>query len=363
MAPVIFALRSDLPEHDVEICSTGQHREMLRDVFAFFSLRPDVDLRVMRRRQGLSALSSSLMRKFSKYLRRSRPDLVIVHGDTSSSFAAAVCSFYAGIPVVHVEAGLRTGDKQQPFPEEFNRRAIAAVAEIHFAPTELAHNNLIREGAKPERAHVVGNTIVDAVGVVNRVLASESPSHLEEKTALYAGHFFSPWTDDYVLVTVHRRENFGKPLERVIRALKKIAADFPGLKLVVMVHPNPMVARPLRRELAGVRNVILMKPLSYLDFARLIKFSKLVITDSGGVQEECVSFGKPLLVLREKSERPEGVTLGLAELVGTDDETIISRASDLLTRDSHTLSAQNPYGDGLASIRIAKIIGDYLEER
>jgi UDP-N-acetylglucosamine 2-epimerase (non-hydrolysing) len=289
--------------------------------------------------------------------------LVVVHGDTSSSFAAAVCSFYAGIPVVHVEAGLRTGDNQQPFPEEFNRRAIAAVAAIHFAPTELAHDNLLREGAKPEHTHVVGNTIVDAVGIVNRVLTGENPSDQGEREPVRAGSGFSPLADDYLLVTVHRRENFGKPLERIICALKKIAADFPGLKVVVLVHPNPMVAIPLRKELAAVHNVVLMKPLSYLDFARLIKFSKLVITDSGGVQEECVSFGTPLLILREKSERPEGIALGLAELVGTDDEVIVARASDLLSRQSHTVPAQNPYGDGLASVRIAEIIGGYLEER
>lgn len=361
MIPVIRQLEKKVADWELEVCSTGQHREMLAEIFEFFAIQPDVELNVMREDQSLAMLSEILVKKFDQYLQSSRPDFVFVHGDTSTSFFAALCAFYAGIPVGHVEAGLRTHAKGSPFPEEFNRRAIAAVADLHFAPTQLAWDNLIREGVAPETAFVVGNTIVDAVEMMIPLL--EMPSNTSGATILPGDSPQSTLliSDRFVVVTVHRRENFGAPLVRVLDAVKKIALSSPETKILVMLHPNPNVAQPVKQELGHLRNVILSNPLPYLDFTRILKFTQFVITDSGGIQEECLSFGKPVLVLREKTERPEGVDLGIAQLVGSNTGVIFSRALELLKAEVKESVAVSPYGDGRASERIVSVTRDFLD--
>ena len=358
MAPVVLALQDDPSNHDVRVCSTGQHREVLSDVMEFFSMLPDRDLRVMKRGQSLTTLTSTLLSRFSSYLAETKPDLVLVHGDTTSSFVSAMCSFYAGIPVGHVEAGLRTGDHKQPFPEEFNRKSISALTDLHFAPTRLAHENLIREGHNPDLVHLVGNTIVDSVNIVRRVLEKEPVSESAEELS-------SPWLSrsglssigDYVLVTVHRRENHGEPLRRVMRSLRKLASAESTLSIAFVVHPNPELIQVVERELGGISNIHLLSPLGYLDFSRLLMFARLVITDSGGVQEECASFGRQVLVVREKSERPEGLDLGIARLVGTDETLIFNEAQAILHRPPAKFQGESPYGDGNAAARIVEIVG------
>ena len=335
MAPVAAALRARPERFRLVVCATGQHREMLDQMHRDLDLAPDLDLALMRPRQGLNELAGRAFTALDGVLDRVRPDWVLVQGDTTSAMVAALAAFHRRVRVGHVEAGLRTGDLHQPFPEEANRRLVDLVADALFAPTEPARDRLLAEGARPETVHLTGNTVVDAL------------------TRLWGGRPVERRPE--VLVTVHRRESFGAPLESILAALCELAGRFPDLRWILPVHPNPEVAVPVRQRLAGVANVELCEPLSYPDLVAVLARCRLVLTDSGGIQEEAPTFGKPVLVLRDKTERPEGVAAGVARVVGTATREVVAAASRLLTDPAaYAAMAQgfNPYGDGHAAERI-----------
>jgi len=356
LAPVARALR-EAPDLAPHACVTAQHRSMLDQVLADFSLAPDVDLDLMHPDQSLAAFAARALAGLDAYLRDHRPDLVLVQGDTTTVFCAAQAAFYLGIPVGHVEAGLRTGDLRAPFPEEANRVLTSRLADLHFAPTATARDNLLREGLPPERVHVTGNTVIDALHMaVDRVRRAPpdvpglAPEDLEGDRPL-------------VLVTGHRRENFGAGFESVCRALSRLADGFPDHFFVYPVHLNPRVQEPVRRLLGTHDNFRLIDPVPYLPFVRLLDRCRLVVTDSGGVQEEAPGLGRPVLVTRDKTERPEAVEAGTVRLVGTDEETVFAEAARLLTDEdarADMARAVSPYGDGAAAGRIAGICRDYL---
>jgi len=342
MAPVIAALRRRPEAFAVAVCATGQHREMTDQVEELFGLRPDLDLGLMRPDQTLNGLAARALEALDGVLTARRPDWLLVQGDTTTAMTAALAAFHRGVRVGHVEAGLRTGDLARPFPEEANRRVIDLLAAALFAPTGRARAALLAEGSDPARVHVVGNTVIDAL----RCLA---PGEAETAAA----------ERPEVLVTVHRRESFGPPLRRIFVALRRLAVAFPAVHWVYPVHPNPNVRGPAREILAGLPNLELCAPLGYRELVRRLARCRFVLTDSGGLQEEAPTFGKPVLVLRETTERPEGVEAGVARLVGTDAERIFAESSRLLTDDDAWLGmarAVNPYGDGHAAGRIAAIL-------
>jgi UDP-N-acetylglucosamine 2-epimerase (non-hydrolysing) len=353
MAPVVIALaESRLLEH--RVCATSQHREMLRSVLDLFSLKPDYDLDVMRPGQDLSALSARLFSSLSNVLSDYRPDLVMVHGDTTSAFVAAMSAFYSHIPVAHVEAGLRTRDKYAPFPEEVNRQFIDRLADYLFVPTAGARANLAAEGIDDAHVFLTGNTIVDAVTRIvgmNAAAATALPAQL----AGLGGRF--------ILVTGHRRENFGEGFESICEALREIAAAHPAVQVVYPVHLNPHVQEPVRRILGGAPNIMLTDPLDYGQFVTLMSRCDFLISDSGGVQEEACVLKKPVLLMREVTERPEAVEAGFVKLVGTDKVRIVEGANGLL-RDpalhAAMTSGANPYGDGTASAKIVRILEEGL---
>jgi UDP-N-acetylglucosamine 2-epimerase (non-hydrolysing) len=348
---LILRLRADAARFAVKIAVTAQHREMLDQVLSVFSVVPDYDLDLMRPGQTLAGLTSRILDALDPLLQREPPDFVIVQGDTTTTMAGALAAFYRRIPVAHVEAGLRTGDLSQPFPEEMNRVLTGRLASLHFAPTSRAASALAAEGVAPERIAVTGNTGIDAV--------------LHVKRELEAGRIAScswPWLDPsrrLLLVTGHRRENFGPGFERILKALAALASR-DDIQIVYPVHRNPNVTEPAFRLLAGLSNVVLLDPLPYTPFVDLMRRSYLIITDSGGIQEEAPSLGKPVLVLREKTERPEAVEAGTVRLVGTDPQRIQEQAN-LLLDDQEEYSAMarvhNPYGDGKACERIARVLG------
>lgn len=347
LAPVLRALKMRPTEFTPIICSTGQHREMLDPVFELFGIVPDVDLRVMTHNQDLAGLTAQVLAGIDGVLARERPDIVLVQGDTTSVFVGALAAFYRHIPVGHVEAGLRTWNRRAPFPEEVNRTLVGHLADIHFAPTERARQNLLREGIRPETIHVTGNTGIDALlDVASR---PEAPG----------GYPWSAHTGPLVTITAHRRESFGDGFSRICQALLRLAQARRNTLFVYPVHRNPNVKGPVERELAGVPNLMLIEPMPYLPFCHLLKRSTLILTDSGGIQEEAPSLGKPVLVLRDTTERPEAVEAGTALLVGTDVERIVSQTTRLLDspeeRERMT-GVANPFGDGRASIRIADLL-------
>lgn len=339
MAPVVARLRRESSRFLVTLCATAQHRELLDQVLELFALSPDIDLDLMRPDQSPNEVASRAFGAMDRVLSELNPDWLLVQGDTSTAMCAAVAAFHRQIRIGHVEAGLRTGDLGAPFPEEMNRRVVDLVAGAAFAPTERAAATLAREGLPTERIHLTGNTIVDAL----LEITSREAAVPEE---------------DLVLITAHRRESFGEPLARVVRAIGRLARSFPRTRFVHVVHPNPNVLAAAAQH-AGYSNVELSSPLSYRSLVRLMRRSRLILTDSGGIQEEAPTFGKPVLVLREKTERPEGIEAGVARLVGTDEERIVSEASRLLSdeeaRRAMTAGA-NPYGDGHASDRIADVL-------
>jgi UDP-N-acetylglucosamine 2-epimerase (non-hydrolysing) len=354
MAPLVTALGRDV-RFDSRVCVTAQHREMLDQVLLLFDIRPDFDLNVMRPGQGLTDIASSIMTALPPVLEAVRPDLVLVHGDTSTTLFASLSAYYARIPVGHVEAGLRTDDLYSPWPEEANRKLTGALAALHFAPTERASYNLRREGVGSTQITVTGNTVIDALlDVVGRLRAD---------TALYervAATIPVTLTDRrIILVTGHRRESFGDGFERICLALRRIAERFSDVDIIYPVHLNPNVGEPVRRLLAGLANVHLIDPIDYLPFVHLMDRSSIILTDSGGVQEEAPSLGKPVLVMRDTTERPEAVDAGTVKLVGTDVDAIVSNLTTLLT-DPEAYSAMslahNPYGDGAACGRITDAI-------
>jgi UDP-N-acetylglucosamine 2-epimerase (non-hydrolysing) len=354
LCPVIRGLREYPHKFDVKVCVTAQHREMLDQVLEAFDIKPHHDLDLMLPGQTLFQSTSRILAALEPVLSAERPDMVLVQGDTTTTLCGALAAFYAHIPVAHVEAGLRTHDMRQPFPEEMNRVLASHLTAVHFAATEQAAQNLQEEGVPAESIHVTGNTGIDAVLYVRDAL---------EQGTLRGGE----WTEldaskRLIVVTAHRRESFGEGFERICRALAKIA-DRGDVQLVYPVHPNPNVQDPVQRYLAGHVNVLLIEPQSYVPFVDLMRRAYLLITDSGGIQEEGPSLGKPILVLREKTERPEAVTAGTVKLVGTDEDRIVRETEILLTdrRAYEQVSrVHNPYGDGRASGRIADLIHSFL---
>jgi len=353
MAPVVKALSAD-PAFDARVCVTAQHRRMLDQALSLFAIRPDFDLDLMRPGQDLSDMTADVLLGMRGVYRTWRPDLVLVHGDTTTTLAAGLSAFYAKIRVGHVEAGLRTFDKYAPWPEEMNRSIAGVVADLHFAPTARARANLLREGVPDSAVHVTGNTVIDALQDVVRRLRGDAVLRRDVE----AGFGFLDPGKRIVLVTGHRRENFGRGFENICRALADIAAR-GDVQVVYPVHLNPNVQDPVRRILAAVTGVTLLEPLDYLPFVHLMDRSALVITDSGGVQEEAPSLGKPVLVMRDVTERPEAVEAGTVKLVGTDRARIVSEANRLLDDPAayEAMSrAHNPYGDGMAASRIREIL-------
>ncbi|WP_341353809.1 non-hydrolyzing UDP-N-acetylglucosamine 2-epimerase [Janthinobacterium rivuli] len=350
MAPLVLALAADT-HFEAKVCVTGQHREMLDQVLQLFDITPDFDLKIMKPGQDLSDVTSAILSGMKAVFAEFTPDLVLVHGDTATTFAASLAAYYQQIPVAHVEAGLRTGDLYAPWPEEGNRRLTGALAALHFAPTKTSQANLLREGVDAASIVVTGNTVIDALLDVVRKLAQDTQLRAQMESQFA---FLDP-QKRVLLVTGHRRESFGDGFERICSALAATAARFPDVQIVYPVHLNPNVMEPVRRLLAGIGNVHLIEPLDYLPFVYLMNRAHLVLTDSGGVQEEAPSLGKPVLVMRETTERPEAVEAGTVRLVGTSVETISEQLALLLSNDAAYESmsfAHNPYGDGAACARI-----------
>jgi UDP-N-acetylglucosamine 2-epimerase (non-hydrolysing) len=344
LAPVVHALGGSRYLETIFV-ATGQHRSMLDQVNTLFGIEPSYDLDVLKDRPNLAGITAAVVEGLGPILETERPDLLMVQGDTTTVFAAALAAFYAKIPVAHVEAGLRTGDRYNPFPEEINRRLTTSLTSLHLAPTPTSRANLLAENIDPETIHVTGNTVIDALlDITGRHLPATDPA-LAGVTA----------DSRVVLITSHRRENWGEPMQSIARAIARLAIAFPASTFVLPAHLNPTVREALLPPLAGLSNIIVTDPVDYVDMAFLLKASTLVITDSGGVQEEAPSLGKPVLVLRETTERPEAVEAGTVRLIGTDEDTIVAEATRLLT-DRHAYEAMahavNPYGDGLASRRI-----------
>lgn len=354
MAPLIHALAQD-SEIEARLCVTAQHREMLDQVLQLFAIVPDYDLNIMRPGQDLTEVTCRILNGLKTVFADFAPDVVLVHGDTTTSFAASLAAFYHRIPVGHVEAGLRTGDLYSPWPEEANRTLTGHLACYHFTPTEAARQNLLRENLRGARMFVTGNTVIDALfWMRDRVLSDET------LRASLAGRY--PFLDadkKMILVTGHRRESFGSGFERICSALAEIARSHPEVQIVYPVHLNPNVNEPVNRILRDIDNIMLIEPQEYLPFVWLMVHSWLILTDSGGIQEEAPSLGKPVLVMRDTTERPEAVEAGTVRLVGTDVEKIVNEVARLLTDDEAYQSmsrAHNPYGDGLACQRIVQAL-------
>lgn len=354
MAPLVEALKLSTFV-TAEVCVTAQHREMLDQVLSLFDIVPDYDLNIMNSGQTLSDITARIITDMEPILKKSSPDVVVVHGDTTTTLSASLASFYAQIPVAHVEAGLRTGTIYSPWPEEANRQLTSVIADIHFAPTETSRDNLLREGVPSGKISVTGNTVIDAL-----FLALKKLNHSSVLTQEVSSEFeFLDLNQPVLLVTGHRRESFGEGFERICDALGDIAHKFPALQIVYPVHLNPNVQGPVRDRLENLPNVFLLAPLTYLRFCYLMQNSTIILTDSGGVQEEAPSLGKPVLVMRETTERPEAVAAGTVELVGTVPEKIVDKVSELLMNSKSYAAmseAHNPYGDGKASQRIVDFL-------
>ncbi len=353
MAPVIQEMERHKTEIDSVICVTAQHREMLDSVLDTFHITPDYDLNIMRKGQTLDAVTGTILRGLNDMLDKEKPDMVLVHGDTTTTFASALSAFYHKIPVGHVEAGLRTRNLYSPYPEEANRQMVGNIAELHFAPTMRSMKNLLQENKDPEKIYVTGNTAIDALRTTVRK-EYDSPA--------------LRWAGDarIILLTAHRRENWGAPLKRIFSAVNKITAKYPDVRVIYPCHMNPAV-RGLADEMFGNNDhVRVIEPLEVTDFHNMIKKSYLVLTDSGGIQEEGPSLGKPVLVVRETTERPEGVEAGTLKLVGTSTENIVKQAGRLLEDEieyERMSKAENPYGDGHASERIVNAIIRYFRNK
>ncbi len=354
VAPLIEELRRD-SSFDVRVCVTGQHRELLGQVLWHFDIVPDADLDVMKPDQSLSAVAAAILENMPAVLKATRPDIVVVQGDTTSAFAAGLSAFYAGIDVAHVEAGLRSGDVMAPWPEEVNRRLLSVVTRFHFAPTEEARANLLREGTDPAHVHVTGNTVIDALqATVARIAADDAL-----RTRLQSGLSFLDPQRRLILVTGHRRENFGAGFESICDALAEIAAEHEDVEIVYPVHLNPNVQEPVHRILGNSARIHLMEPVDYPTFVHLMTRSDFILTDSGGVQEEAATLGKPVLLLRDTTERPEGVRGGNMRIIGTKREAIVSETRRLLRDRAHYEAMSRPsnaFGDGTASAQIAAIL-------
>lgn len=350
MAPLVKELAKYQGEIDCKVAVTAQHREMMDQVLKLFAITPDYDLNVMQPQQSLFDITSRALTGLQEVFQAEKPDLVLVHGDTTTTFVAALAAYYLQVPVGHVEAGLRTRDKFSPFPEELNRQLTGVLTDLHFAPTGQAKQNLLRESVSAENIYVTGNTVIDAL------LATVRPGRAFAEAGLDGIDYDR---QRVLLVTIHRRENLGEPMREICRALRELAETYPDVLVVLPVHKNPLVRNVVQEELSGLARVRLIEPLDYLPFANLLNSCYLVLSDSGGLQEEAPALGKPVLVLRNTTERPEAVTAGTVELVGTGQEAVASAARRLLNdRAAYEKMANvvNPYGDGQASRRIVQAV-------
>ena len=350
MCPLVNELKSRSSVFDTRVCVTGQHRQMLDQVLETFGVDPDYDLSIMKDKQSLFSITVNILEKIKEVLELEVPDVVLVHGDTSTTFATSLACFYLNIPVGHVEAGLRTYDLASPYPEEFNRQAVSIISRFNFAPTEMARNNLLSEGKRPDKIYVTGNTVIDALKTTIR----EDYSHPELEWA--AG-------SRLVLITAHRRENLGRPMQHMFSAIRRVLDEHPDVKAIYPIHMNPLVRETAAVVFEGENRLHIIEPLDVLDFHNFMARSHIILTDSGGIQEEAPSLGKPVLVMRDTTERPEGVEAGTLRLTGTDEETIYSHFTRLLDdpEEYEKMSrASNPYGDGMACIRIADILEQEL---
>ena len=358
MAPLVKVLGQD-DRFESRVCVTGQHREMLDQVLRLFSIRPDHDLNLMRQGQDLTDLTCAILQGMREVLAHEKPDIVLVHGDTATTLATSLAAYYMQIPVAHVEAGLRTGNLYSPWPEEANRKLTGSLAQIHFAPTDRSKQNLMTEGVPESAIHVTGNTVIDAL--LDVVARLDQDQALRKRCA--AEFPFLRQDKRLVLITGHRRESFGGGFERICEAVAKLASAHQDVDFVYPVHLNPNVKEPVHRLLGNLQNVHLIEPKDYLPFVYLMNRSAIVLTDSGGIQEEAPSLGKPVLVMRDTTERPEAVQAGTVRLVGTEVEPIVREMTRLLTDDAayrEMSFAHNPYGDGTACERIANGLEQFL---
>lgn len=358
MAPLVQALDTDNRFHS-DVCVTAQHREMLDQVLEIFEIRPEYDLDIMSQGQGLHQIMSRMLTGLQDVFAKFSPDLVLVHGDTTTTLAATVGAYYSHLPVGHVEAGLRTGNIYSPWPEEGNRKGTGALATYHFAPTQKSKENLLAENVAEKNIFVTGNTVIDALFNVLKRIDSDP----KLKADLASRFSFLDPDKCTILVTGHRRESFGDGFDRICEALRQICITHPDAEIVYPVHLNPNVQEPVNRLLSGVENIHLIKPLDYLPFVYLMNKSYLILTDSGGIQEEAPSLGKPVLVMRETTERPEAIDAGTVNLVGTDVDKIIREVGHLITSEKayeRMSRAHNPYGDGTACARILDILAEKL---
>ena len=345
MCPLVNELKKRKNMETI-VCVTGQHRQMLDQVLETFSIVPNYDLSIMKERQTLFDVTTNILEKIREVLEEVKPDIVLVHGDTSTTFVTALACFYLQIPIGHVEAGLRTYDIYSPYPEEFNRQAVGIISKYNFAPTNMAKDNLLREGKNADTIYVTGNTAIDAL----RTTVREDYSHPE-----------LDWAKDsrLIMITAHRRENLGEPMHHMFRAIRRIMDEHPDVKAIYPIHMNPIVRKTAEEELSGCSRIKIIEPLDVLDFHNFLSRSFLILTDSGGIQEEAPSLGKPVLVMRDTTERPEGISAGTLKLVGTDEEVIYSNFKELLEDESaykRMSQASNPYGDGHACERIADVL-------
>lgn len=345
MAPVVMELKKREYFKTV-VCVTGQHRQMLDQVLEIFGIVPDYDLSIMKDKQTLFDITTSILNRIKDVLTKEKPDVVLVHGDTSTTFVTALACYYLQIPVGHVEAGLRTYNIYSPYPEEFNREAVGIISSYNFAPTEVSKANLLREGKNPETVYVTGNTVIDAL-----------------QTTVKKDYFHPDleWASDsrLILLTAHRRENLGAPMHSMFRAIRRIVDETPDIKVIYPIHMNPIVRQAASEELGNDDRIRIIEPLDVLDFHNFLARSYLILTDSGGIQEEAPSLGKPVLVMRDTTERPEGIEAGTLKLVGTDESTIYASFKELIENEdayNKMSRAVNPYGDGKASIRIADVL-------
>lgn len=365
MAPLVQTLKSS-QILQTKVCVTGQHRQMLDQVLSLFEIVPDIDLDIMQRNQDLADVTSRVLLGLRDTIKSQPVDAILVHGDTTTALASAMAGFYLGVPVGHVEAGLRTYDMHAPFPEEFNRQIITKVAKWHFAPTALSRDNLLKEGVPESSITVTGNTVIDALKwTIDRM--SKDASRRARLVAEIDKQLSFDWqVEPYILMTGHRRENFGDGFIRICEAIRDISIRYPDAHIVYPVHLNPNVRQPVHALLGSLDHVHLVEPMEYEQFSLLLSYCRMVLTDSGGIQEEAPSLGKPVLVMRDTTERPEALMAGTVELVGTDSQKIVSTVSRLMDDEiayRKMSEAHNPYGDGHACQRIVSVLENWAQSR
>jgi len=354
LAPVILELKKYPKKFRVLVVVTAQHREMLDQVLEIFNIKPDIDLNLMEKNQTLAGFAAKALTTLDKCFKKEKPDMILVQGDTTTTWAASLAAFYNRIRIGHVEAGLRTGNRFSPFPEEINRILTSHLADLHFAPTKWAAQNLIKEGIPKSRIFVTGNTVIDALHIVQAKIRSSTPRPL-----FSSAHFPFRSSAPYILITGHRRENFGLGFKNICKAIKTLSHKFPEYLFIYPVHLNPNVRKQVFKTLKGERNIRLIEPVDYVTFVRLMANCALILTDSGGIQEEAPAFGKPVLVMRDTTERPEAIWAGTAKLVGTDYQKIVKEVNLLLTNKRayiHMAKRKNPFGIGNSALKILKCI-------